>query len=198
MVSARAIPNQMNGEPDLDSRSRENSQRAQTTIDFLIGAGVFLLVFGFVISVIPGMIDPFEEGQETPLVADRIASQVTESMLGEPTKPTILNATCTNAFFNQSLGSGSNCGLNFSPTETDLSERLGVADKHSINVSIKRDIDGDGDLEQLATDGKNVSTTGHTELAIGPRVPIDAEAVVSATRIGFLDGKDVTVVVRVW
>ncbi len=189
----------MTEEPDVDSRSRVNSQRAQTTIDFLIGVGVFLLVFGFVISVIPGMIDPFEEGQETPLVADRIASQVTETMIGEPSQPTILNATCTNAFFNKtSMSSGTNCALNFSKTETDLSERLGVADKHSINITIKRDIDGDGNLEQLATDGQNVSTTGHTTLAIGPIVPSNAEAVVSATRIGFLDGKDVTVVVRVW
>lgn len=172
--------------------------RAQTTIDFLIGAGVFLLVFAFVLGIIPGMIDPFSDNQETPLVADRIATQISEGMLAEPDRPTVLNQTCVNAFFNQSLGNGSNCALKFDDSQTDMSSRLGVEDKYSVNVTIQRDVNDDGDSEVLVTDGQNVSTSGHTRLAIGPNVPTNAEAVVSASRIGYLDGKDVLVVIRVW
>lgn len=172
--------------------------RAQTPIDFLIGAGVFLLVFAFVLGIIPGMIDPFSDSQETPLVADRIATQISEGMLAEPDRPTVLNQTCVNAFFNKSLGAGSNCALRFNASESDMAERLGLKDRYSVNISIKRDLDGDGELEVLSTDGQNVSAAGHTRLAIGPSVPTNAEAVVSASRTGYLDGKDVTVVTRVW
>ena len=186
--------------PNLTVPNKEHSTdtRAQTTIDFLIGAGVFLLVVGFVLGVIPGMIDPFSDSQETPLVADRVATQISEGMLGEPDRPTVLNQTCVNAFFNQSLGSGGNCALSFDASETDMAERLGLNDRYSVNVSIKRDISGNGELEVLSTDGQSVSASGHTTLAIGPAVPTNAEAVVSASRTGYLDGKDVTVVIRVW
>ncbi|MFB6353663.1 MAG: hypothetical protein ABEJ92_06210 [Halobacteriales archaeon] len=163
----------------------------------MIGAGVFLLVVGFVLGIIPGIIDPFSDSQETTIVADRLATQVAEGMLGEPSRPTVLNETCTFAFFNASLGNGEGCPVPFHETTNDLNARLGVQDRQSINITIKRDLDADGDLEQLATDGDTVSTTGHTTLAIGPAVP-PSRSVVAASRTAFIDGKDVTVVVRVW
>lgn len=175
----------------------DERSRGQTTIDFMIGAGVFLLVVGFVLGTIPGMIDPFSDSQETTLVADRLATQVTEGMLAEPNRPTVLNQTCVNAFFNDSLADGEDCPVPFDAGTTDLNERLGVQDRQSINVTINRDVDDDGELEQLATDGDAVSTSGHTTLAIGPPVPA-LQSQVAASRTAFIDGMDVTVVVTVW
>lgn len=174
----------------------DERSRAQTTIDFMIGAGVFLLVVAFVLGIIPGMIDPFSDSQERTLVADRLASQISEGMLAEPDRPTVLNQTCVNAFFNDTLAEGEGCPVPFNEDTTDLNERLGVQDRQSINVTIKR-LDRNGDYQQLRTDGETVSTTGHTTLAIGPSVP-PTQSQVAASRTAFIDGKDVTVVVTVW
>lgn len=173
--------------------------RGQTTIDFMIGVGVFLLMVGFVLGMIPGMIDPFSDSQETTLVADRLATQISEGMFADPDRPTVLNDTCTFAFFNASLGDGADCPVPFDETEDDLPTRLGVQDRQTINVTIQRDMDDptDGDLEILWTDGDAVSGTGHTRLAVGPAVP-DTQSTVVASRTAYIDGKDVNVVVRVW
>lgn len=176
----------------------KRNRRAQTTIDFMIGAGVFLLVVAFVLGVIPGMIDPFSDSQETTLVADRLATQVSEGMLAEPNRPTVLNQTCVNAFFGVGSASGGDCPVPFDEEVTDLNTRLGVQDRQSINITIKRDVSPvDGDLEQMYTDGVNVSDSGGDILAIGPSVPA-GQSSVTATRTAFIDGKDVTVVVTVW
>ena len=173
------------------------TDRAQTTLDFMIGAGVFLLTVAFVLGVIPGMIDPFNESQETTLVADRLATQVSEGMLAEPDQPTILNETCMNAFFNDSLGSGAGCPVSFDAGEDDLSARLGVDGRYSVNVSIERNTTGGPGFDILYTDGETVGATGHTRLAAGRNPPVTSSVVV-ASRTAFVDGKDVRVVVRVW
>lgn len=163
----------------------------------MIGVGVFLLILGYILSVVPGLIDPFSQAPSSTLVADRLATQISEGMLGQPDRPTVLNETCTFAFFNASLGSGGGCSLPFDASQMDLNTRLGVQATQSINVTIQRDVDDDGLPEQLRTDGQHVSTSGSTTLAIGPKVPT-GQSVVAATRTAYLDGKDVSVVVRVW
>lgn len=173
-----------------------NRSRAQTTIDFMIGAGVFLLVVGFVLGVIPSMIDPFSDSQESTLVADRLSTQISEGMLGDPDRPTVLNQTCVNAFFGIGSAEGSGCPIPFDESITDLSDRLGVDDRHSINVTIKRDIDDDGQLEILTSDGDGVGG-GSNSLAIGPQLP-ELQSQVAASRTAFIDGVDVSVVVTVW
>jgi hypothetical protein len=178
-------------------RLRHPGDRGQTTIDFMIGVGVFLLVVGFVLGIIPGMIDPFSDSQETTLVADRIATQVSEGMLAEPDRPTVLNQTCVNAFFGVTAADGEGCPVPFDETVTDLNARLGVQDHQSINVTVRRDVDGDGELEQLESDGTNVTASAGTALASGPTVP-SGQSQIAASRTAYIDGKDVTVVVRVW
>lgn len=182
-----------------DRRICLDGDRAQTTIDFMIGAGVFMITVGFVLGVIPGMIDPFSESQETTLVADRLATQISEGMLAKPDQPTVLNQTCVNAFFDQDLdpGSGADCPVPFDETVTDLPDRLGVREYYSINVTLERDIDSDGQLEILSTDGNDISGTGPSRLAIGDSPP-DRQSVVVASRTAFVDGMDVRVMIRVW
>lgn len=196
----RPRPNRRSGGrnfPDSRTSSPSTTDRGQTPLDFVVAVGIFIIVIGFVFSVIPNLVDPFSGDQEKTLVADRLGTQISEGMLAEPDRPTVLNETCTFGFFDENLGSGDGCPVPFDAGEDDLPTRLGVRDHHSINVTIKRDVDGDGDFELLSTDGDTVSTTGSTTLAIGPDVPAQ-QSVVTASRTAFIDGKDVTVVVKVW
>lgn len=201
MPSGRPLRSNESSSHRGTSATSLGNRRAQTTIDFMIGAGVFLLVVAFILGVIPGMIDPFSDSQETTLVADRLATQVSEGMLAEPDRPTVLNQTCVNAFFGVvDSASGKDCPVPFDSSVTDLNSRLGVQDRQSINITIKRDVSPvDGDLEQMyiKADGETVSDSGSDKLAIGPSVPV-GQSSVTATRTAFIDGKDVTVVVTVW
>ncbi len=178
------------------------NQRAQTTLDFMIGMGVFLFAILFLIGVIPSIIDPFSGGQATPLVADRVASEVAEGMLVEPGTSSVLNETCTYAFFNFSLGKGTGCVVPFDEQENDLSTRLTIDDRYSINISIRRNVSGGAGPDILCTNGDRVSSCGsivadETRFTIGPP-PAERQTVTATKRAGYLDGKDVIVVVKLW
>ena len=74
--------------------------RGQTTLDFAIGISIFLLVVVYVLAFVPGMLDPFVQSQEeNTIVADRAADHLTQSMLGSPEQPFLLETDCTVAFF---------------------------------------------------------------------------------------------------
>ncbi|QLC34460.1 hypothetical protein EFA46_009665 [Halarchaeum sp. CBA1220] len=64
------------------------SERAQTTIDFAVGASVFLLTVAFAFSFVPGLITPFASGQESaPAVSNRVADDLVQQDLaveGDP------------------------------------------------------------------------------------------------------------------
>jgi hypothetical protein len=74
--------------------------RGQTTLDFALGVSVFLLTAIFVLTFVPGMLEPFEEStQEELAAADRIATQLVEETLADPTEPHLLDRECTVIFF---------------------------------------------------------------------------------------------------
>ncbi|KAB1191156.1 MULTISPECIES: hypothetical protein [Haloferax] len=83
---------QFGGRPPRDTR-------AQTGLDFVVGVGLFLLVLGFLVQFVPGMIAPYSDDAELPVVAERVATQLTEVHLGSSTAPGELDATDTVAFF---------------------------------------------------------------------------------------------------
>jgi hypothetical protein len=77
--------------------------QAQTSVDFLLGASIFLLAFIFVFAFIPGMFAPFQSNSdELTMTADRIAATLSESILvqnGSGTvMPGILNRSCIDSF----------------------------------------------------------------------------------------------------
>lgn len=186
---------------NMSPNRTDRHDRGQTSLDFLIGIGVFMLTVAFVVGAIPGLIEPFSGGQETPLVADRITSEVVGGMMVDAGRSSALNETCTYAFFDDSFGDGDACALSFDASDDDLPERLGIDDGYSVNVTIQRDVTGDADREVLCTDGETVgecgTLAGSERLAIGPP-PANLRSVVSTRRTAYLDGKDVTVVVKVW
>ncbi|WP_411966346.1 hypothetical protein [Haloferax sp. YSMS24] len=73
--------------------------RAQTGLDFVVGVGLFLLVLGFLVQFVPGMLAPYSDDAELPTVAERVATRLTDAALGDPTSPGELDRTNTTAFF---------------------------------------------------------------------------------------------------
>ncbi|PSQ10682.1 hypothetical protein BRC93_08575 [Halobacteriales archaeon QS_5_70_15] len=83
-------------------RRRPNTadERGQTTLDFALGVSVFLLTAIFVLTFVPGMLEPFEEStQEELSAADRIATDLIEETLASPDRPHLLDRECTVIFF---------------------------------------------------------------------------------------------------
>jgi hypothetical protein len=164
-------------------RPRPSDERAQTTIDFAIGIGLFLIVVAFVVAFVPTIFTPFQS-TEGPQTADRIATSLSTGQLGDPSEPYVLNETCTNGFFEQ-LDDGppapSSCQFNTSATTT---RELFTLDRtRDINVTIRH------------ANG-TIADTG-TRLAAGPTPP-ETTSVTAATRVVSLDGHSRRLIVRTW
>jgi len=190
----------------------------QTTIDFAIAMGVFLIAVAFVFTFIPSLTTPFVEGnQDTSVTADRVASHLSEGGLGDPADPFVLNDTCTEVFFNESTADSeipSNCGY----SGESLDERVGVdGDRLNVNVTIEH-VDPDAPVDDRfrtvchnSTQGviiheDNGSSNCDTEFEVG-EAPTHQASVVAPRRIVTIPGCefgsgvqscDATLKVRVW
>jgi len=83
-----------------DRGGTTTDDRGQTTLDFAVGVSVFLLTAIFVLTFVPGMLEPFEEStQEEISAADRIATELVEETLASPERPNLLDRECTVIFF---------------------------------------------------------------------------------------------------
>lgn len=168
-------------------------RRGQTTLDFAIGMSIFLLAVIFVLTFVPGMLEPFQSGpHEATVVTDRIASQLVGSTLTDGGSQYLLNTTCTLAFFNTSYDDAG-CGFDNS---RPVADRLGT-DMH-VNVTVKRDFDGDGTAEPACWYNDQVTDCADGwQLAAGDSGGAPRSVVV-ARRVAALDSLDVEVLVRVW
>ena len=158
-----------------DCRSRD---RGQTTIDYAVGVSVFLLVVAFVFAFAPSLTAPFtSDATDAVVVADRSADRIANDLLVEdPARPTVLNASCTGAFFDTD-GPDRSDDCRYDANASDLKGSLGV-------ISPSRAV--------------NVTVVGsETTLAAGPSPPRGADVSV-ARRAVLLGGADATVIVRVW
>lgn len=182
-------------------------RRAQTTLDFAIAMGVFLLAVAFVFTFIPSLTAPFVDGnQEQSAVADRVASNLVEGSLADPDRPYVLNVTCTTGFFEpDDSATVDGCGYN---TSTDkFRKRIGVSDRSRVNITIVRIDAATRDRTTLCYDEDNddLVNTSDSECDTGSDVVYriggshaNAESVTVARRIVSIDGKDATLLVRVW
>lgn len=179
------------------------STRGQTTLDFTIGVVIFLTVIAGVFLFVPGTLQPFEQGgQEDLVTANRVADQLAEQSLGEPTTPHVLADDCTVAFFNGTAPEA--CDYN----GTSVSERVGLGDRRFVNITIRQGgTNGSGTSDPLCWNDSKPSgerlATGDdcgadtTTLASGS-TPVEGQSTVTARRIVELDGRDVFLVVVVW
>lgn len=210
------------GRRTLFSRSRRNGNeggcsRAQTTVDFGIGAGVFLIVVAFAVAFVPSMLQPFDRGlQEETVTADRVADQLTGGILGSPSDQGALDVACTAAFFNSSR---EDTGCHFDNARP-LRDRVGVGDRIQLHVAVITDANDDGTTETvcLADDG-NSNTVGRvgertsggviaangdnlgpcsTSFELGETPPSETGSVVSARRFVSVGTLDAALFVRAW
>lgn len=164
--------------------------RGQSSIDFIVGLGVFFLTLSFVLVVLPDLLSPFA-APEGPVVADRAAGTLGGELLASGTLGT-LNETCTAEFF---AGSGTSCSFDASDPTTTI---LGVAGTHGANVTLTWN--GSSDGEVVCYDGTDVvdCSSGGDRLARGDAPPENTRSVRTASRVVRVDGETLTLTVRVW
>ncbi|KAA9398146.1 hypothetical protein Har1130_05210 [Haloarcula sp. CBA1130] len=188
---------------DEDSRAGATS-RGQTNLDFAIGISLFLGVIIFIFLFVPGLLSPFTAtAQAQTVTADRAVDHLTKSVLGSPRSPYSLRTDCTVQFFNEQDA----CGFEQAP----VAEQLGLDPAtQNVNVTVvgnasttatARDTlcwDNTDDSLVAATACPNADTNANVILTRGQPVPADNEATVTALRVVWVAGEDVTVVVEVW
>ncbi|MFA1610183.1 DUF7287 family protein [Halobellus rubicundus] len=161
--------------------------RGQTTIDFAIAIGLFLVVVAFVVAFVPTIFAPFQSA-DGPQAADRVATSLSTDRLGDPAEPYVLNETCTSAFFEQLDGDADDGGApttcRYDTTVDNTSAMFALPDPGGVNVSVHR------------LDGPVAAPFGEA-LAAGPAVP-DSGTVTAARRVVLLDGETYRLLVRVW
>lgn len=154
--------------------------RGQTAFDFLVGMSVFLVTVGFVFAFVPGMFAPLETASANMVTVDRAAGSLVEDLLVEDVRrPGVLNATCTEAFFDGT--GGASC--RFEEDANDLNGALGVDSTATVNVSFES--------------GGSVATLDGDRLAAGPEPPSTADVVVGQ-RVVLVDDRRLSAYVRVW
>lgn len=176
-----------------------DTERGQTTLDFLIGILVFIAVVAFVFLFVPGILEPFGGGDgEDPAVADRIANSLSNEKLGQAdnARPRTIDRQCTVEFFKgENGGPPPECVI-----EGDgktIEERLSLSSLERVNITISN---SSGVLFWDSDDARWVTENGEdiTPLKGGDNLPEDRSATITSTRVVSLQGEPVTIRVRVW
>lgn len=177
-----------------DDDGSRTTVRGQSSIDFLIGFGIFFLVFSFVITLIPDLLSPFA-AQEGPAVANRAADTLAGDLLATGTVGS-LNAACTAEFFDTPGSSGCTSFDGNSSSST----LLGLSEEYRLNVTLERNVTADPGTEVFCYDGTDAlaCSDGGTPLARGDPPPGDTQSVRSARRVVELDDRTLLLKLRVW
>lgn len=197
---------------DTTGRESRGDSRGQTTLDFAIGISIFLAVVMFIFLFVPGIVSPFTVGaQDETVTVNRVADGLTQDQLGSSERPGILSSGCTVDFFeNADGGTITECG----PDRNGLAEFVGIKDRQNVNVSVHGNVtSGDRKTEMLcwdvddgvverdgdgAGDGTCDQGGDDTLLTAGDTPPNDNADSVTAKRVGYLAGEDVTIIVEMW
>jgi hypothetical protein len=168
-----------------------------------VGVSVLLLTLATVFLFVPGALGVFTEGgQENIGSANRVASSLSEGLLGDPLRPHLLNRTCTVEFFDDNAPS--HCRF----TGATLDERVGLDRFLSANVTLRSNLSVDGDgSDVLCWDSGGSALverdhsdcgSGDVEFRIGSAPPTGSVTTVTARRIVEIEGTDATLLVVVW
>ncbi|MFB6198741.1 MAG: hypothetical protein ABEI52_10820 [Halobacteriaceae archaeon] len=154
--------------------------RGQTSFDFMVGMGLFLVTVGFVLTFIPGMFQPFTIGSSTnEILADRSAARLAEGVLAiSPARPAVLDRSCVIEFFDDDGNTG-DCRY----ASEDPGTVLALSETTNVNVTLQRD----GDIAIL----------NGQKLASGPAPTGDDNVAVARRRVS-ISGTGYTLEVRVW
>jgi hypothetical protein len=162
------------------------------------------LTLATVFLFVPGALGVFTEGgQEHIGSANRIGSSLSEGLLGDPSRPHLLNRTCTVEFFDDN--SPSHCRH----TGASLGDRVGLSRFVTANVSLKSNLSSDGDGSDILcwddADSRLVEHDNSTycdgsdvEFRVGSAPPTGSATTVTARRIVEIEDTDATLLVEVW
>lgn len=186
MKSART-PRRARGAQRSSRRSR--ARRAQTTIDFAIGAGIFLLVVAFAFAFTPGALAPFTDAEQ-PQSADRAASKLVGGELGSADDPYLLDRTCTVAFFDYFRNDRNvTADCQFDTEADSINQALGIREFTNVNVTVQRH---DGSVRTLTNDA------GDSVRLVAGEERIERTPMTTARRTVRLNGSVHRLVVHVW
>ena len=185
-----------------------DASRAQTQLDFAVGAGVFLVALAFVIGFTPTLFEPFAAGESaSPIVSDRIAAGALD-LLGEssagatlhtPTEPGVLSPGCTVAFFtaNATLDEQLDCPFNASEDPAALFGHDGDVQVviHELDERAPRDGTELPGVD-LATEAGSFENVTLSRSSGDPQTAADDTTV--SGRVVSLDGEQYRLTVRVW
>lgn len=169
-------------------------ERGQTLPDFAVGIAIFLITVSAVFLFVPQLTLPYE-GQERPVVVQRVASDLSADLLAAETPPSALNETCTLAFFNGT--GGDSCPFD---AGAPVTEQVGVESTYSVNVTLRDAPSDDRDSERLCEVGGSIDDCddGGTPLSVGPPLPEDGRSVALARERVFVNDTEAVLEVGVW
>lgn len=165
-----------------------SADRGQTLPDFAVGIAIFLIAIAFVVLFVPQLTAPYDD-QETPAVAERVASELHSQQLSAADTAAGINETCTIAFFERNEVAG--C-----PAPQDsLTDQVGIDGIYRLNVSLREP----GDEEMLCHDGETIgSCSSGTPLVVGDADPEGDHSVSTARVTVTVDGDPAILQVEVW
>ena len=153
--------------------------RAQTTIDYAVGIGIFLLAIAWVVGTVPQIVQPFDDTQDRPLVANRAADRLANDALSPPGEQTVLADECVEGFF-QNSSPPADCEYDTGP----VYDAVGLDSQYDVNVT-------------LLHDGTVATLSDGSDATRGDPVPTSGQ-VVAARRSVLVDGQLHQLLVRVW
>ena len=176
--------------------------RAQTPIDFAVGASVFLLALGFVIAFVPTVFDPFA-GAETalPAVSDRVASGLVGDLLvASPVEPAVLSPACTAAYFDGDEGNATLAAMAGCPpgVANDTAAEFGIDDDVLVVVHAMDEPDPIGNASTVAIDTRYGTRTVVLRRSTTDPVRVDRGGVSVSQRLVSIEGTQYRLTVWVW
>ncbi|GAB7008497.1 DUF7287 family protein [Halorubrum trueperi] len=190
------------GERGRDRRPRAE-RRAQTPIDFAVGAGVFLLTLAFVVAFVPTLFDPFTAAETaSPIVSDRVAAGVAGDLLAaSPAEPGVLSPACTVAFFEDGEGNATLADAAGCPDgiENDTAVQFGLDEEvliviHALNESNPSESPANVTVATRHGTFENIKLN---RTSASPDT-VDGDDVTVSQRLVSLDGEQYRLTVRVW
>jgi hypothetical protein len=154
--------------------------RGQTTIDYGIGAALFVVVVAFVLAFTPTILDPFiGDGQAGFPTADRGADQLaTDLLVADPAEPYVWDTACADEFFAGPSAYSSDPVCRYNESANTVNDVIGYDDRVNANVTLYRN--------EAQVD------------SIGPTHAQGGSAVSTTSRVVHYDGKHHRMVVAVW
>lgn len=188
----------------MTPQSRRTNGRGQTTLDFAIAMGLFLLAVSFTFTFIPSLTAPFvEANQDDSVAADRVGSHLALGGLGDPDRPYTVEAACANAFFQDADNDQfpDHCSFTASSAEDRYKQRVGLSDRHDLRIEMLhvnstesgedrfRQVCYDNDTDLVTHEEKGGCTADDIDYAIGDD-PTDDDSTTVAHRVVTVPGCD--------